>query len=231
MKFVRIIKMAEDEEYDSWQDEAEWGDSSILEIAERYGLDAEKVDLNGNAVVVVDDGEKWICTDPENSAECKKAEEWLDEMYDHELDSFAELPDTSFWDEIPDSPGVYYYHGTSSENLPSILENGLEQRNETRGFTNRGMGASVFTSPEYETAAYYYDEVVSIDVGAMKKDGYMPEATSEDPVDECRKKMLIAYQIGLDEYYCHTDSSDGIAEDTVVFYGAIPPKYIAHVEK
>ena len=36
----------------------------------------------------------------------------------------------------------------------------------------------------------------------------------------------LAHKIGMEDYYSDTGISDGLSEETVVFYGDIPPKYL-----
>ena len=108
----------------------------------------------------------------------------------------------------------------------SLVDPKLIEQLESKGITNRWDGSGVYTSQEAETAAWTYEVVIQINVGAMKADGYMPPAVKESPVTEAQMRGAVAWQIGA--RYCdfQTESFDGLAEDTVIFKDTIPPKYL-----
>lgn len=215
-------------QYSDWQEEAEYSHKSMVEVVRKYDLPFNVIDLNGNKVMMIQN--KYICEDYINYSDFEDATEWLDNLWSMQLDEYMPMEEDNYWEGVYPSSGTYQYHGTSEERLSDILANGLEPRNETRGISNRSMGAGVFTSESYEAADAYYDAVIQIDVGLMKQDGYTPETSGESPIDECRQRSAIAHLLELNDYYCEPDSSDGLAEDTVVFYGKIPPKYLTVLE-
>jgi hypothetical protein len=156
-------------------------------------------------------------------------QEWIQNIVSYgNVSDYVDARDFSkeFWDGID---GDYFvYHGTSEENLPNILKRGLEPRDETRGINNRSTGAAVFTSETPEEAAYSYDKVLSINVGAMKQNGYMPFVSQEGPVEECEMEETLAHKIGIEDYYCEYEQ--GLSPTTIIFYGKIPAKYLKAVE-
>jgi hypothetical protein len=127
-----------------------------------------------------------------------------------------------FWEGVGE--GTTYYHGTEQENLDNILSKGLSPEDKTRGMTNKFTGAAVFLSDSYETATYSYDVVLEIDIGAMKKDGYMPLANLEEDIEESELINALAHKIGLDDFVYEVEQ--GMDPGTVVLKGNIPPQYI-----
>jgi len=79
-----------------------------------------------------------------------------------------------------------------------------------------------------EIASEHGSVLLRIDIPAMEKDGFLPEASLESPVKEKMVAELIARQLGVDGFYYEVEP--GIYENTVVVFGVIPPKYIQVVE-
>ena len=158
----------------------------------------------------------------------KDAEEWMWNiinggnawMYVDERDYSNE-----FWNEIGE--GSTYYHGTYKDKLDSILREGLSPMNKTRGMSNRFVGAKVFLSDQYETAWNHYEVVLEIDLGSMKRDGYMPKAELEEDVEEGEVVNALAHKIGLNNF--HYDIEQGMDPGIVVLDGGIPPQYIREI--
>jgi hypothetical protein len=154
-----------------------------------------------------------------------EAREWVNQLADHELGNYVGYRDfnADFWN---DADGLILYHATDPKNVRSILRKGLSPSSRTRALSNRGMGSAVFSSPSPEAVSSYGDAVFSINVGAMKADGYMPQVSQEEPFEDEEMRSALAYKIGIDyevssEYY-----SEGLSEDTVAFFDTIPPKYL-----
>lgn len=155
------------------------------------------------------------------------ANTWLTNLNDMYLDEYYPPKDFNqeFWSGI--GQGYVLYHATSNENLQSILKKGLRAENRTRGLSNRGMGNAVFTSPEPTSIDSYGDTVLEINVGAMKADGYMPSVSREEPFDAEEIKGAIAHRLGMEDWIGGEFGSEGLAEDTVAFFGPIPAKYLS----
>lgn len=96
--------------------------------------------------------------------------------------------------------------------------------------SNRSTGSAVFASWEIDEMGSYGDCVFQIDLGAMKADGYTPDAGGESPLEEIDMQRMLASLIGVEDFYPEESlHSDGISEDTVVIHGNIPPKYLTLV--
>ena len=224
-------------EYDDFKEEFEetdtWGLFRIRRLAEKYGYDVDVVNFkNGPVAVISTRGKIEYVIDDLDSPSLEKPQEWIDNIQDWSLEEYVNVPDKNeeFWSGV--GRGFKVYHGTAEERIDDIMASGLQPRAETRGLTNRWDTLGVFTSAEYETASYYYDVVLEIDVGAMKADGYMPHIRGEEPLDEAEIRSSIAHAIGYDEYYrSEENNSDGLAEDTIVFEGVIPAKYLRVLRK
>ncbi len=158
----------------------------------------------------------------------KDAIEWIQELYDHYLSDYVNERDFNkeFWDGVTD--GYVLYHATNEENLDSIMKKGLRAENRTRGLSNRGMGSAVFTSPEPTSIDSYGAAILEINVGQMKATNYMPEVSQEEPFGEEQMRSAIAHKLGVGDHWQGNDyGSEGLAEDTVAFYGPIPAQYLS----
>ena len=154
--------------------------------------------------------------------------DWFDHVisYGHAQDyfevDFEEKTNQDFW-HFP-SP---LYHATTGENLPLVLKTGLKPKNITRGLTNRGVGAAVFTSTNPEAIDSYTGNdggIVVIDTSAMKKDGYMPVVGQEPEITEKELESSLAHAVGIT--YNEEYSDSGMDTETFIVYGGIPAKYI-----
>lgn len=157
-------------------------------------------------------------------------EEWLHGLNDMDLDNFIPERDFNkdFWQGV--GRGYVLYHATSSENVPFILKDGISASDRTRAMSNRGMGNAVFTSPELSSIESYGDAVFAINVGAMKAAGYMPTVSQEEPFAAEAAKSAIAHKIGIEDWIGGEYGSEGLEEDTIAFFGDIPPQFLKLVE-
>jgi hypothetical protein len=182
---------------------------------------------SGTRVVVVNIGKDRYVVDDFKEPWVREINEWLWRLDEASL--MEMFPQEAFNDLFWRSGGYgKLYHGTTEENLPGILANGLQVRDQSRGISNRGTGMAVFMSEEYDTAAYYFPVVLEIDVGAMKADGFMPEMERESPVREAELRDAVAHRLGVTDF--HQDVESGIDSGTVICRETIPPKYLRRVE-
>lgn len=111
------------------------------------------------------------------------------------------------------------------------MEDGLEGRAETRGLTNKSVGAAVFTSLEPELVEAYTGSdggVVVINTRQMKQDGFTPFVGPEPEILEKQIASAFAHKIGVDYEEEYSDS--GMDPNTIIVYGDIPAKYITKYE-
>ena len=148
----------------------------------------------------------------------------------HGVDEF----DTSWGVVMPDFNAAFWehpstlWHATPDENVQSILKNGLGRRSDTRGLTNRSVGAAVFTTTEPEELATgsYGDNHIEIDCAAMKADGYTPTVTQEPEVEEYEFKRALLWKVGAEEQADRLEHGSDMSPNTVIVHGDIPPKYL-----
>jgi hypothetical protein len=201
-------------------------EQELVNIFRHFKISYEKVMFKNNDwVYSYQIGKEYFVID--SGFYIKNAYDWIrDIVNSSEIFDIIDYTDfnKNFWDEVYD--GYVLYHATTDENWESIKNNGLEPRDQTRGISNRDMGSAVFTSDNYESLSAYGDIIIQIDVGQMKKDGYMPTAVQESPVEEAEIERSLAWRLGIRDYEPEIDSSDGIWEDTIAFYGHIPAKYL-----
>jgi hypothetical protein len=189
------------------------------------------IDLGGEQKILADlPAEKGTearhIIDPE-TGEFEDAAEWIYSLSDLEILHYIDPVDYNkqFWEEV--GPDSMIYHGTPEDNLESIRAEGLGQRDETRGMSNRGTGAAVFATWNQEAAdkyTYPHGVVIGIHLGKMKAAKYMPQVAMEGPIEEKLAQEALASKLGLEDFYVDVES--GIEEDTVVIYGDIPPQFL-----
>lgn len=130
----------------------------------------------------------------------------------------------------------YLYHCTPEENKESIIKNGINMMNKTRGFaSNRHIRAAVFTTSEEEEIPSLKDSygpvVFSINTPKMKRDGYMPRVEQEPDWAIAEKISFVLRKLGYpderSEASRFVDSSEGTSPYTIIIYGQIPPKYLS----
>lgn len=182
----------------------------------------------GKKILVVDiDDEKYVVEDGNSQIHYSEANDWINNASEYPGDYFKDYSE-SYWDQVHN--GDLVYHATTEENIETILKEGLLAGDKTRGISNRSTGAAVFASENIDEISSYGDIVLSINIGQMKSDGYMPHAQREEPVIEADIKNALASSIGLDDYQEEYDSSGGISQSTVVFFGNIPIKYLKRIQ-
>lgn len=146
----------------------------------------------------------------------------LDDLFPDAEDQFNQ----KFW-ERP----VTLFHATRYENVKSIDDQGLLPRVNSRGISNRSVGPSIFTvtDTEHLLDGSYGDVIYRIDCQAMKDQidpAKRPYVSLEPIVQEQHLRNRIAAVLGLDPIEIMS-SSEGIFEETIILYEAIPPHFIA----
>ena len=143
-------------------------------------------------------------------------------------------PRPSFSEDFWESPSALY-HASPCENYHSILENGLNARNATRGVSNRGVGSAVFTVLD-DSALHdesYGDCCFEIDTHAMKVDGFIPDVEQEPDVGlyEQWSSLLSYLDDGTLREYLDppVEIEGGMFRETVIVYANIPTKYLTLV--
>lgn len=161
----------------------------------------------------------------------KDTEQWIQDASER-FEEFYDIDFSyDFWDGVAKESSLY--HSTKEENVESILKSGLTPSNETRGLSNKHIGDAVFAvTGEYadDILSYlsaYGDAVIEIDIGKMKKDGYMPEVEQEVNISEANKQLSMAHLIGYDDF--DPEYGDDVFHNTIIIYGHIPPKYLRRV--
>lgn len=181
-----------------------------------------------NPIIVVTVNKRKFVVDIE-SERIEPAEEWLSGIYDHGLANYVPCPDhnAEFWDSIQPTPGTFMYHATDPDNIENIKQVGLTASCETRGISNRSMNCAVFTSSSPELISSYGEAIVTIDVGKMKADKYMPTVSKESPFEDEEMRSTLAHKIGIEyDPYQHYES-EGLNPETVAFFDNIPVKYLS----
>lgn len=169
---------------------------------------------------------KYIIDDP-LSPYIREIDSWFYSIDDDKLSEFYNIPDYNdeFWKNVGE--GFFVYHATPLKNLDNITKNGITPKSETRGINNRGTPAAVFTSDNQNDISNYGDVVLEINVSAMKKDGYTPTVSAEEPLQYAEYKDELASKLGFEDYNVGNEYySEGIYASTIIFYGIIPPQYI-----
>ena len=209
------------------------GFDNIIKFLTAFKIPWNKVDfLNGPVLTVSFPPQKKYyrqsnihVIDDFDYPDLKDSNSWINDIQDHSLYDYVKPEEQSFWDDIGDDYKLY--HATDSVNKANILKKGLTPMNKTRGISNSGTPSAVFTTDDPDILSTYGDLIFEINAGQMKKDGYMPLAELEEPVQESNLRKTIAYMLGDQDYEVSNElHSDGIWENTVIIYGVIPPKYL-----
>jgi len=172
---------------------------------------------------IVTDGKRLYVSD--DCGDMTEAEQWLNNLYN--IDNYVA------WEkDITENIESVYYHGTPTENVESIMRDGLNPMNKTRGISNTGTGSAVFLTPRPEHGQSYGESIIEVNMSQWLSDLQasgqdLPEMSLEEPIQECEQFNLLAYKIGLEDYEKWCDSSDGIQDDTLIVYDTIPPQYLS----
>jgi len=162
----------------------------------------------------------------------REAKDFVWRLSDNELYSYSSRGDFNeiFWKNICTQYSDYneLFHATSKENLEEIKENGLETGNKSRAISNRSTGSAIFASTDQYSIDSYGDLIIKINMCLMKKDGYIPRVSLEEPIEEALMREEIARKLGIEDFNAISQyDSEGIFESTVVIYGDIPLKYLS----
>jgi len=199
----------------------------ILKDFKRFGFKWEQIKfLEETIIKVYTDDNIYIIPDSDYP-ELKDPENWLVSLGSNDLYYYMEPSDfgQDFWKDITIEDVVY--HGTYSDNIPIIKKEGLKPKNKTRGLSNRSTSAAIFTSTDPSQSSTYGDALIEINVGRMKRDGYTPNVSKEEPIEEAMLKQEMARKLGFEIDFVTEYLSEGIWEATVIFYDTIPPKYLS----
>ena len=180
------------------------------------GKDFKIVDNDGDDYFKVWDPADWISTSSEA---------------DTVRDLIGDIISDTFNSDFQESP-VNLHHATDASNIEEIMSEGLRAEKRTRGLTNRGTGAAIFTTT-LEAAQYgsYGDTVLEIDVKGMKRDGLEYYVALEPSVVEHEAAGVLANVLGLDDYEHYIESDGADDPDTVVlFIPVVPPKYLKVID-
>jgi len=198
----------------------------VKEILRKH--DAREVKLPNRETV-------WVLPDrkPEFVVEEWRGDWSVQEIYDYiwgaDLTDIFPKSDERFNDDFWDYPAPLY-HNTTEGNVEDIEAEGLLPMDKTRGISNRSTGSAVFTTsdPDESSMGSYGPVAYEIDTPAMKKDGYKPFVSQEEPIMEAELQSALASLLGMDDFY--PDIEQGLSHYTVVVFGAIPPKYLTRVD-
>ena len=196
----------------------------LVILLNRFKMDWEEINLAETSIIKVDMKPNIFIIDDFNYPTLHEANDWL---YSIKIDDYIPPRDFSkeFWDGLGNNFVVY--HATNRDNVESIQQNGINMRSESRGINNRNTGDAVFTSDNPDDISSYGDAIFEINLSNMKKDGYMPTVSEEEPLEEANRLDALARKIGLENFNSADGySSEGLYPSTIIIFGAIPPKYL-----
>lgn len=202
--------------------------NEAIAVFNQYKVPYRKITWPGGAAPVYVYGSMVMECDA-SGVSFSDANNWVYDLNDFNLDAYIPVPDfgETFWQNV--SAGEKLYHGTDSENVPSILQYGINAASKTRGLSNRGTGDAVFTSSNPEGTRSYGDAVIEIDVAAMKAAGITPRVSQEDPFEGDNQRKAIAWRLGLKEFVGVERDWEGMSEETIVIHGSVPPQFLRQV--
>ena len=231
MKIIKVAQeeLSQEELSDDWQDDVDYLeelDLTLEQLLDRHNIECQSMTINNKEILVIYDATIYVTDEPYDSwPRIKEANEWINSMNEMELEIYVPEEEHNFW-ESPE----YLYHATNIDNIESIKRTGLRVEDRTRGISNRGMGAAIFTSFSPEDISMYGDIIIEIDTVQMKKDGYMPRVSGESPLEESDRKSKLAYIIGLENYIPDEYAGEGYSDSTIAIYDNIPRKYLRIIQ-
>lgn len=193
----------------------------VIYVLRLSGAQQRKIGDNPEAMPVWILGDKILEWDGQESyPTAETISQWL---YDVDINNYFVGYEDRFNKEFWQHPQPLY-HETTPKNASHIAKTGLGAANLTRGISNRGVGAAIFTTIDPDTAAGHYGGVVfEIDTQNMAIDGLKPYVSLEPPIVEKEYREILARQLGFDFGY---DVENGVQEETVIIYGNVPPQYL-----
>ena len=200
--------------------------NDLIKLLKDYRIQYEEIKFPQTAIIKVKINDDEYIIDDFEYPSLEEANSWIWVIANRgQVDDYIPSQDFSntFWDDVTNGSAVY--HATTEENWELIETRGLLASDKTRGVANRHTGSSVFTSENPDDIDSYGDVVLSIDLGSMKKDGYMPPVSREEPIEEAEQLKHLAHKIGLLDF--EPDIEQGISPSTIVIFGNIPPKYLS----
>jgi uncharacterized protein YjbI with pentapeptide repeats len=173
--------------------------------------------------VVTIDGDDFSVQDPE---------EWVSDQMESMRSNFKDkvegLLTERFNNDFQEYPGTLF-HSTPNKNLGAIMKQGLRAESQTRGLTNRGVGAAIFTYDNEESTmtGSYGDTVLAIDCKAMKRDGLEFYVEQEPAVTENETAGVLASAVSANDFYWEAGGDGADDPATVILHiDRVPPKYL-----
>lgn len=200
----------------------------LISLLNNYKIEWQKIDFpKADPIIKLTYKNKPYIIDDFENPSLKDPMDWIYRIFDHYLDDYVPTTDfnETFWDNVGN--GSLVYHATTEENKDSILQNGLNIADKTRGINNRNTGSAIFASESTDDIGSYGDVIFAIDLGKMKNDKYMPQVTKEGPIETSEQRGALANKIGIDDIDFSSEyASEGLYDTTVIFYNNIPAKYL-----
>ena len=222
-----IIEKLENDDYKSHEE--------LISDLENSVLIWREVRLkNENIVILSTDGKKeYVAIVHDGYNDFDDIFDWFYGISDIDIYNYVDyLEENDFWEGV--SEGYFLYHATDCKNIESIKEKGLIVDCKTRAITNRNMPCAVFSHPNDTSLDSYGDCVIGINVGLMKKDGYMPKTMKENGMEEAEVREILAHKLGIEDFDIYDELNKGMSQgldpETIAFLGNIPPKYLIFPE-
>lgn len=181
-----------------------------------------------NDVFIVDDK---VVTLDDDDITIEEKNKWLDGQ-DRLRDKVIDALEEQFKNDFLEYPSPLY-HATPYKSVASIMKNGLKPMAKTRGLSNRGVGAAIFTADDLDYISDSYgDAIFKIDVPAMKQDGVEFSVEKEPAVFEGEAMGALAHRLGIDDYYWESGDSGADDPSTVILHvSSVDPKYLSLVNR
>jgi len=202
------------------------GIPAITHMLNQYGLQYYTIQFPEDTIIKTNvNGTDLIIPDP-SFPSLEEPLQWIYNLSDNDLYSYIPPNDYNidFW---KDNNISTLYHGTDSININTIMQEGLNPSNKTRGINNKSTPSAIFTTTEMDTLGSYGDTLIEINVHQMRLDGFNHTVSLETPIEEAQTRQQLADKLGIQNTNFVSDYySEGLFETTVIFYDTIPPKYL-----
>jgi hypothetical protein len=211
-----------------------------LNVLDEEDVNYTEQTLNGHKFVILPEEDKIITAPDSSYPEVNGIEDWfmrdmysLGEIYEETEVDWKEIYNKRFWENVGRTE-YELFHATQPKYVDKILDEGLNATNQTRGLKNKSIGNAVFTvtTPDRLLNGSYGDAILTIDVEAMKKDGYTPMVQKEPQYMRYDAQSYIAHKLnlyGFNHYGLEPRARD-VWPETRVVHNDIPKRFLSTYE-
>jgi hypothetical protein len=170
--------------------------------------------------------ERWVMNSDDLS--CEEIYRWAEGEIDSSEYSMKDNLERIVGEREVEIPDVVY-HATGEREAKKILKEGLLLKNKSRGISNRGVGAAIFTSSDPGMVESYGSFLFEINLRKMISDGLEVEVAQEPDIERYMKVDAFCHKLGLETERLF-EVEMGMDWNTFILDRSVPPEYLKLVE-